>query len=60
MAKYRVNKKTCIGCKICINRCPGSTTIEPDGKSKVIDNEKLDKCGGEMVCPYGAIEKISE
>ena len=60
MAKYRVNKETCTGCKVCVNVCPGSTEIEEDGKSHVIDNEKLDQCGGESVCPFGAIEKISE
>jgi len=31
-----------------------------DGKAEVIDQEKLEKCGGENVCPVGAIEKISE
>ncbi len=57
-AKYKVNKKKCLGCGICVNSCPGGTKIGPDGKSEVIDQEKLDKCGGEKVCPMGAIEKI--
>ncbi len=31
-----------------------------DGKSEVIDSKKLEKCGGESVCPMGAIERIGE
>ncbi len=58
--KYRVNKKKCLGCGICVNSCPGGTRIGADGKSEVIDSEKLDKCGGEKVCPMGAIEKVSK
>jgi len=57
---YRVNKQKCTGCKVCISQCPGATKIEDGGKAKVIDQEKLETCGGEKVCPFGAIEKISE
>jgi hypothetical protein len=31
-----------------------------DGKAEVVDQEKLERCGGEGVCPFGAIEKIGE
>ncbi len=55
---YKVNKEKCIGCGLCVVECPGATELEEDGNAKVIDQEKLEKCGGEKVCPYGAIEKI--
>ena len=57
MAKYRVNKEKCLGCGVCMANCPGGTELGEDGKAKIIDQEKLEKCGGESVCPYGAIEK---
>ena len=28
-----------------------------DGKAKVISSAKLEECGGEELCPYGAIEE---
>ena len=55
--KYKVNKKKCIGCQVCVANCPGGTRMGEDGKAEVIDDEKLEKCGGEDVCPLGAIEK---
>ena len=55
--KYKVNKEKCIGCQVCITNCLGATKIGEDGKAEVIDQEKLEKCGGENVCPVGAIEK---
>jgi len=57
---YRVNQEKCIGCGICLTDCPGATELGEDGKAKVIDKEKLRQCGGERVCPYGAIEKVEE
>jgi len=33
---------------------------ERDGKAEVVDQEKLEQCGGESVCPFGAIEKVSD
>ena len=53
----KVNKEKCIGCGICVAECPGGTELKEDGKAEVIDSEKLKKCGGEKVCPYGAIEE---
>jgi ferredoxin len=58
--KYKVNKEKCIGCQICIQNCPGATRIGEDGKAEIVDQKKLEECGGEKVCPFGAIEKISE
>lgn len=56
---YKVNKQKCTGCGICVQACPGATKIGADGKAEVINQEKLEQCGGESVCPLGAIEKIS-
>lgn len=58
--KYKVNKEKCIGCQVCLQTCPGAVKIGEDGKAETIDQEKLKKCGGESVCPLGAIEKVSE
>jgi len=55
--KFQVNKEKCIGCGVCVAACEGGTELEDDGKAKVIDSEKLDKCGGESVCPYSAVEE---
>jgi len=57
---YRVNKQKCIGCQMCLTNCPGATKMGSDGKAVVIDQKKLEECGGESVCPVGAIEKVSE
>ncbi len=55
---YKVNKSKCTGCQICIANCPGATKIGTDGKAEVINQEQLEQCGGESICPIGAIEKI--
>ncbi len=47
-----------MGCGICVNNCSGATQISSAGKAEIVDQEKLEKCGGESVCPMGAIEKI--
>lgn len=60
---YKVNKEKCLGvdmCGVCMQNCPGATQKGRDGKAKIIDQEKLEKCGGESVCPMRAIEKIDE
>ena len=58
--KYKINKEKCLGCGVCMANCPGGTELGEDGKAKIIDSEKLEKCGGEEICPYGAIEKVKE
>jgi len=57
---YRVNKQKCTGCQTCIVNCPGATKIGDDGKAEIINQEKLEQCGGESVYPIGAIEKINQ
>jgi len=54
---FIINKEKCIGCGLCTMDCPGATELKDDGKAEVVDSEKIEKCGGEKVCPYGAIEK---
>jgi ferredoxin len=57
MAKYKVNKKDCIGCGFCVVECPKGIEIRENGKAEIIDSQKIEKCGGEKICPYGAIKK---
>ncbi len=54
--EYKINKLKCTGCQVCVRVCPGATKIGEDGKAEIIDQEKLEKCGGGSVCPMGAIE----
>jgi len=55
---YKVNKEKCIGCQVCVATCPEATKIDQDGKAEVTDSKKLEECGGESVCPVGAIEEV--
>ena len=57
---FKINKQRCVSCRACIQTCPGATKIGEDGKAEIIDQEKLEQCGGESVCPMGAIEKVAE
>jgi len=57
---YQVNKEKCIGCQICMNNCPEAMRMGADGKAEIMNQEKLESCGGETVCPRGAIEKLGE
>ena len=57
---YKVNKQNCRGCGRCATNCPGAISIGSDGKAEVIDQKKLEQCGGESVCPFGAIERTGE
>lgn len=58
--KFKVVKDKCIGCGACIAVCPEGAAWDEDNKSKIIDSEKIEKCGGETICPYGAIERVKE
>ncbi len=60
MVKFVVNKSKCVGCGACAQVCPKGAEMETDGKAKIINSEELKKCGGEEICPFGAIEKLEE
>ena len=55
---YKVNKEKCIGCQACVAACPDGIKTGEDGKAEIIEQEKLEQCGGENICSVGAIEKI--
>jgi len=57
---FKVDKNKCIGCGSCVQACPGGTKMGDDDKAEIISQEKLEKCGGESVCPFGAIKKIDK
>ncbi|MBZ1345323.1 MAG: 4Fe-4S binding protein [Candidatus Nealsonbacteria bacterium] len=53
-----INKEKCVGCGTCLALCPEGIKLAEDGKSEIIDEKKLEKCGGKEICPFGAIEEI--
>ncbi len=55
---YKINKQKCTGCWVCVNKCPETIKMGTDNKPVITDQEKLKQCGGESLCPFGAIEKI--
>ncbi|MFH1036539.1 MAG: ferredoxin [Patescibacteria group bacterium] len=57
MTRYKINKEKCIGCGVCVVTSEGATELGEDGKAKILNQEKLEKNGGETLCPYEAIEK---
>jgi len=56
----RVNKEKCTSCGTCVAVCPEGAEFDTDGKSKVIDSDKLKECGGAGICPVGAIEEVPD
>ncbi|MFH1582449.1 MAG: 4Fe-4S binding protein [bacterium] len=57
---YKVNKEKCIGCGVCEANCPEGAKLVEDGKAEIINQDKIKECGGEDLCPYGAIEEIKK
>jgi len=58
--KYKIDKEKCVGCGTCVQLTDGGTKLGDDMKAEIIDQEKVDKAGGESVCPFGAIKKDEE
>jgi ferredoxin len=58
MPKYKIDREKCIGCGVCVATCDGATELDEEGKARIVDEEKLEKCKGETVCPYEAIIKL--
>ena len=57
---FMVDDDACIGCKICVRKCPVSAITMKDGKA-VIDTSKCIICGiCADVCPVKAIHKTDE
>jgi NADH-quinone oxidoreductase subunit F len=56
---FKVNKDKCIGCGSCTIACPEGSEMDTDGKAKIISSAKVEECGGEELCPYGAIEEVN-
>lgn len=53
---YRVNKKKCDACKICVNKCPvGNITLDSKGVPRW-GNRCISCWYCELVCPQGAIK----
>ena len=57
MAKFKINEEKCIRCGACSSTCPEGVEWGEEDKPNIINNEELEKCEGEKVCPYGAIER---
>ena len=57
---YVVDAEICIGCKICVRKCPVQAITMKDGKA-VIDTSKCINCGiCAEACPVKAIHKTDE
>lgn len=58
--KYKIDKNLCVGCGTCVQVTDGGTKLGKDMKAEIIDQKKVEKAGGESVCPFGAIKKIKD
>ena len=55
--KFKIDKNKCVGCGTCVQVSDGGTKLGEDMKAEVVDNDKIEKAGGESVCPFGAIKQ---
>jgi len=60
--KFEIDKQKCVGCGVCVQLSDGGTKLSSkDMKAEIVDNnEKIEKAGGESICPFGAIKEIKE
>ena len=57
---HKVDPQKCIGCTICVQKCPVKAITMQDGKA-VIDREKCIQCGlCIQACPVSAISVVEE
>ena len=57
---YKINKEKCISCGVCEANCPEGVKLGEDGKAEIINQDKTKSCGGKDLCPYDAIEEVTE
>ena len=51
-----IDKDKCVGCGLCVSKCPKSIIKIIDGKANVIDESFCDRFGGCVtLCPQQAI-----
>ncbi len=59
-SSYVVDAEVCIGCNICVRKCPVGAITMKDGKA-IIDSTKCISCGiCADVCPVKAIHKTND
>jgi len=58
--KFEIDKQKCVGCGVCVQLSDGGTKLSKDMKAEIVDNEKIEKAGGESVCPFGAIKRVTD
>lgn len=57
---YKINEQKCLGCQACVRACPEAIKINKNSKIEIINQKKLEQCGGESICPVGVIKKIDK
>jgi ferredoxin len=55
---YQINREKCVVCGSCVAQCPKGMEMDKEGKPNIISQEEIEGCGGEYLCPVGAIEKV--
>lgn len=58
--KFKVDKEKCVGCGTCVQLSDGGTKLGSDMKAEVVDNGKIERAGGENICPFRAIKMTGQ